>query len=72
VVKKTSDRDVSLHIGFFRIRSEGVRRFLAKAEARPTEMRLLVQKRTTSSKNCIAKIHKNLKTTNYGTQSQQF
>jgi hypothetical protein len=57
---KTSDKDVSLHLGFFRIWPEGVRRFLAKAESRPTEMRLLVQKRTTSSNNCIAKIHKNL------------
>jgi hypothetical protein len=60
VHKKTSDRDVSLHLGFFRIWPEGVRRLLAIAESRPTEMRLLVQKRNTSSKNCIAKIHRNL------------
>jgi hypothetical protein len=60
VDKKTSDRDVPLHLEFFRILPEGVRRFLAKAESRPTEMRVWVQKRSTSSKNCIVKIHKNL------------
>ena len=56
---KTSDRDVPLHLGVSRIWPEGVKRFLAKAESRPTEMRLMVQKRSASSKNCIAKIHIN-------------
>jgi hypothetical protein len=58
VDRKTSDRDVPLHLGRFRSLPEGVRRFHPKAVSRPTEMRVWVQKRSTSSKNCIAKIRK--------------
>jgi len=60
VDNKASDRGVPLHLGVFIIWPEGVKRFLAKAESRPTEMRLWVQKRSASSKNCIAKVHRNL------------